>query len=246
MHGWAWRAGTKTDVGTSGGTGTSVPPQFIARGIAFASVDFRQSTDAPFPAMVYDIKASTRFLRAKAAEYGYRSDRIAIGGMSSGGHLAALVGVTNGDQELEGKVGNYLNQSQCSGNRGLFRRLEPDDDSGSINSGERHNNRLQRTALRAAAEPERYAAVAAARVIHISCLRLRLHAGPRARCPRPSSGSLPTASRPEVIAIATSSRTRSACGMWPCRAKSRRAHPASLGRARFFVAAASVDAFEVD
>lgn len=113
VHGGAWRAGDKTDVRTSGGTGTSVPPLFVARGIAFASIDFRQSTDSPVPAMVYDIKAAIRFLRAKTAEYGYGADRIAIGGMSSGGHLAALVGVTNGDQELEGKVGDYLNQSSA-------------------------------------------------------------------------------------------------------------------------------------
>jgi acetyl esterase/lipase len=43
--------------------------------------------------------------------YGYRADRIAIGGSSSGGHLAALVGVTNGHRELEGTVGEYLSQS---------------------------------------------------------------------------------------------------------------------------------------
>src|SRR4029450_8394904 len=49
--------------------------------------------------------------RAKAREFGYRVDRIAIGGSSSCGHLAALVGVTNGNKELEGTVGTYLQQS---------------------------------------------------------------------------------------------------------------------------------------
>jgi acetyl esterase/lipase len=57
--------------------------------------------------MVHDIKAAVRFLRAHAGEYGYRADRIAIGGFSSGGHLAALVGVSNGSHELEGSVGGY-------------------------------------------------------------------------------------------------------------------------------------------
>lgn len=101
VHGGVWAGGTKEDV----------PLVFVANGIATASIDFRQSTDARFPAQIHDIKAAIRFLRAKATEYGYRADRIAIAGDSSGGHLAALVGVTNGHRELEGTVGNDLDQS---------------------------------------------------------------------------------------------------------------------------------------
>jgi acetyl esterase/lipase len=100
VHGGAWRSGTKAQV----------PPIFVQHGFATASLDFRQSTDARFPAAVHDIKAAIRFLRAKAQEYGYRTDRIAIAGSSSGGHLAALVGVTNGVKELEGTVGGYLSE----------------------------------------------------------------------------------------------------------------------------------------
>jgi acetyl esterase/lipase len=84
---------------------------FVENGVATASLDFRQSTEARFPANVHDIKAAIRFLRAKAAQYGYRTDRIAIGGSSSGAHLAALVGVTNGHGRLEGAVGRHLDQS---------------------------------------------------------------------------------------------------------------------------------------
>ncbi len=61
---------------------------------------------------MHDIKAAIRFLRGHAAEYGgYRTDRIAIVGASSGAHLAALVGVTNGNAQLEGTEGNDLKQS---------------------------------------------------------------------------------------------------------------------------------------
>jgi acetyl esterase/lipase len=95
------------------GTKANVPPEFVEHGIATASVDFRQSTEARFPAMVHDIKAAIRFLRAKAPEYGYRSDRIAIAGSSSGAHLAALVGVTNGQKDLEGTVGDFGAQSSA-------------------------------------------------------------------------------------------------------------------------------------
>ncbi|MEO7192964.1 MAG: alpha/beta hydrolase [Vicinamibacterales bacterium] len=96
VHGGAWRSGTKA----------SVPMGFVQNGIATASLDFRMSTDARFPAMVHDIKAAIRFLRATAATGGYQADRIAIGGDSSGGHLAALVGVSGGVAELEGTLGS--------------------------------------------------------------------------------------------------------------------------------------------
>jgi acetyl esterase/lipase len=76
-------------------------------------VDFRSSKDARFPANTHDIKAAIRFLRAKAPEYGYRSARIAISGSSSGGHLAALVGTTNGVAALEGAGGEHLRESSA-------------------------------------------------------------------------------------------------------------------------------------
>jgi acetyl esterase/lipase len=86
---------------------------FVEGGAAMASLDFRQSGEARFPANIHDIKAAIRFLRAKAPQYGYRTDRIAIAGSSSGGHLAVLVGVSNGQKELEGTVGTHLNQSSA-------------------------------------------------------------------------------------------------------------------------------------
>jgi acetyl esterase/lipase len=103
VHGGAWRKGDKS----------SAPPGFVDRGIAVASLDFRLSTEARFPAMVHDIKGAIRFLRANAATYGYRADRLAIGGDSSGGHLAALVGVTAGSAELEGTIGGHNDQSSA-------------------------------------------------------------------------------------------------------------------------------------
>jgi len=101
VHGGAWTSGTKANA----------PVQFVEHGYAMASLDFRQSTDARFPAQVHDIKAAIRFLRASAQRYGYRADRIAIAGSSSGGHLAALVGVTNGVVALEGPEGDYPGES---------------------------------------------------------------------------------------------------------------------------------------
>jgi len=96
VHGGAWSAGSKSDMPL----GNLVP-----EGFAIASVDYRLSGAAPFPAQAHDIKAAIRFLRAKASELGVNADRIAISGGSAGAHLAQLVGVTNGNRDLEGSVG---------------------------------------------------------------------------------------------------------------------------------------------
>lgn len=102
VHGGAWSRGSKSSVG---------PLALTKSGYAIASVDFRMSGEAPFPAQIHDIKAAIRFLRAEADTYGYDAERVAIGGNSSGGHLAAFVGVTNGDAGLEGEVGDHLDES---------------------------------------------------------------------------------------------------------------------------------------
>ncbi len=102
VHGGAWRAGTKQDMPLGG---------LIARGFAVASVDYRLSTVAPMPAQMHDIKAAIRFLRAHAAEYDLDAKRFAVAGGSAGGHLAALTGTSNGNAELEGKLGAHLDQS---------------------------------------------------------------------------------------------------------------------------------------
>ncbi len=101
VHGGVWRNGDKS-------AGRSFATALAGEGFAVASVDFRQSTDAPFPADIHDIKASIRFLRANATQYGYNAERVGITGESSGAHLALLAGVTNGVKELEGSVGDKL------------------------------------------------------------------------------------------------------------------------------------------
>ena len=102
VHGGAWRSGSRAEVDLIG---------LVARGWAIASVDYRLATVARFPAQIHDIKAAIRWLRAHAADYGYPPDRFIVAGSSAGGHLAALVGVTNGLPELEGSVGDFTGQS---------------------------------------------------------------------------------------------------------------------------------------
>ncbi len=102
VHGGAWRAGSRKSVSSLA---------YVEAGYALASVSYRLSGVAPFPAQSHDIKGAIRFLRANAEAYGYDASRIGILGSSAGAHLAALVGVTNGNENLEGDVGGNLDQS---------------------------------------------------------------------------------------------------------------------------------------
>jgi acetyl esterase/lipase len=101
IHGGAWRGGSKSDMPLDG---------LVEAGYAVASIDYRLSGVARFPAQVHDIKAAIRFLRADAEKYGYDARHVGIAGSSAGGHLAALVGVTSGHVRLEGAVGEHLEQ----------------------------------------------------------------------------------------------------------------------------------------
>ncbi|MFN3651134.1 MAG: alpha/beta hydrolase fold domain-containing protein [Armatimonadota bacterium] len=102
VHGGAWRSGSRKQMPLGG---------LVERGYAVASVDYRLSPVARFPAQVHDLKAAIRYLRARQGELGIDASRIAIAGNSAGGHLAALVGVTSGHRELEGEVGEHRGQS---------------------------------------------------------------------------------------------------------------------------------------
>jgi acetyl esterase/lipase len=102
IHGGGWRGGTKAN-----------PPGLasVKNGIAVASVEYRFSQHAIFPAQIEDCKAAIRWLRAHAAEYGYRGDMVAAWGASAGGHLVALLGVTGQVRDFD--VGANLDQSSA-------------------------------------------------------------------------------------------------------------------------------------
>ncbi|MEI6043034.1 MAG: alpha/beta hydrolase [Chloroflexota bacterium] len=74
----------------------------LSNGYAIASVNYRLSAEAKFPAQIYDAKAAIRFLRANATSYKIDADHIAAWGASAGGNLAALVGTSGGVADLEG------------------------------------------------------------------------------------------------------------------------------------------------
>jgi len=81
-------------------------------GYAAAVIDYRLSSEALFPAQIYDCKAAVRWLRANAKKYGLDGAHIGAWGESSGGHLASLLGVTSGVAALEGHEGNTNESSR--------------------------------------------------------------------------------------------------------------------------------------
>jgi acetyl esterase/lipase len=70
------------------------------QGFAVASLDYRLSGEAPFPAGVQDVKAAIRFIRANAPSWGIDQHKIAVWGESAGGYLSAMAGATGGRQTL--------------------------------------------------------------------------------------------------------------------------------------------------
>jgi len=73
----------------------------LERGYAVASINYRHSQEAIFPALIHDIKAAVRWVKANAATYGFDPERVAAWGSSAGGYLAAMLATTGGIKELE-------------------------------------------------------------------------------------------------------------------------------------------------
>jgi acetyl esterase/lipase len=102
LHGGGWTLGDKTERdehGAQRGALKSVLAQ-VPRGIAVASINYRLSAEATFPAPVQDVKLAVRWLKANAGRYGLDANQVVVAGESSGGHLAALAAVSQGQFEL--------------------------------------------------------------------------------------------------------------------------------------------------
>jgi acetyl esterase/lipase len=80
-------------------------------GYAIASVEYRLSHEALFPAQIHDCKGALRWLRAHQTDYGIDAERVVVAGTSAGGHLAALMGTSGGVIELEGTTAGNADQS---------------------------------------------------------------------------------------------------------------------------------------
>ncbi|WP_104523520.1 alpha/beta hydrolase [Blastococcus atacamensis] len=96
LHGGGWMRGSRTDRAEA----RLLP--LADSGVAVAAVQYRLSGQAPFPAPLDDARAAVRWLRAHAGDHGLDATRIGAWGASAGGHLAALLGLTDDGTDASG------------------------------------------------------------------------------------------------------------------------------------------------
>jgi acetyl esterase/lipase len=102
IHGGGWQSGSKSNC-------LPLTLGFVERGYVLASIDYRLSGEAIFPAQIEDCKAAIRWLRANAGEYHIDPDHLAAWGSSAGWHLVALVGTSGDVKEFD--KGDHLDTS---------------------------------------------------------------------------------------------------------------------------------------
>jgi acetyl esterase/lipase len=91
IHGGGWLSNDKyADMGYMKKTVAEI----ISSGHALASIDYRFSTQAVFPAQMQDCNRAISFLYDNADKYGIDKSRFAVMGFSAGGHLASMVGLS--------------------------------------------------------------------------------------------------------------------------------------------------------
>jgi acetyl esterase/lipase len=101
IHGGAFMGCDKSDM--------QIMPMLegLKRGYAVVAVNYRLSWEAKFPALVQDVKAAVRWIRANASRYEFDPQRVAAWGGSAGAYLASMLGTSAGTPELEDmRMGN--------------------------------------------------------------------------------------------------------------------------------------------
>lgn len=87
IHGGGWYRGNRNAFRRQAA-------HMATKGFAGASIEYRLSGEAKYPAALQDSKAAVAWMRANAAKYRIDPQRIGAAGASAGGHLVALLGVT--------------------------------------------------------------------------------------------------------------------------------------------------------
>lgn len=104
FHGGAWKMGSRRSV-------ERIVAEQLQRGFAVASVSYSLSDRAHWPVQCNEAKAAVRYLRANADRLGLNPDKIIAAGMSAGGHMACVLGVSAEHQQLNGELGEHLHES---------------------------------------------------------------------------------------------------------------------------------------
>ena len=102
IHGGAWMNGHPT-ISSITYRKLDLFNRLKEAGFAVARITYRLSSEAKFPAQLYDARAALRYLRQNAQIFGVDGTRFAVMGDSAGGHVACLVGFTGNQQSLPGE-----------------------------------------------------------------------------------------------------------------------------------------------
>jgi len=100
VHGGGWKFGDRTK-------GHELMAIYAAQGYVTVSINYRLSYMAIAPAAVYDTKLAVRWMRANADKYGIDPERVGCAGGSAGGHLSAMLAVSDQSDSVDGP---YLNE----------------------------------------------------------------------------------------------------------------------------------------
>lgn len=107
IHGGAWLAGDRA-------AGHGQLAAIVASGeYVGASVGYRLTREAIWPAQIHDCKAAIRWIRANAGKHGIDPGKIGVVGDSAGGHLVAMLGTSSGVEDLEGSLGPHAGVSSA-------------------------------------------------------------------------------------------------------------------------------------
>ncbi|MEO0376065.1 MAG: alpha/beta hydrolase [Cyanobacteria bacterium P01_A01_bin.17] len=112
IRGGGWHQGDKEGF-------APIASRLAEDGFAVASIEYRTSQEAPFPAAVHDVKAAARWMRANAKQYGIDDTALGAIGGSAGAHLAILLATSSGIPELEGADPNLETSSQIQAAVGM-------------------------------------------------------------------------------------------------------------------------------
>jgi acetyl esterase/lipase len=107
VFGGGWRSGNRKQ-------NIPLAQKISEQGYVSITADYRLSTEAAFPAAVYDLKNAIRWIKANAKNYNIDTNKIAVCGFSAGGQLAALIGTTNSDHNFDKEtINNQSSQVQA-------------------------------------------------------------------------------------------------------------------------------------
>src|SRR5687768_13215615 len=108
IHGGGWQNGNKA-------SGLGRLASLVASGdYVGASVGYRLTDKATWPAQILDCKAAIRYLRANADKLGIAPDKIGVWGSSAGGHLVSMLGTSGDVKDVEGDLGTTGVSSRVS------------------------------------------------------------------------------------------------------------------------------------